>query len=170
MDSKGNLYEEVGNGQLQDMEKGTITNASEVSDLVKLTQEEALTAKQASIADRLKMYEEKLGDEALVAPLTRQEREAMNTLSEAAYGKRLQWQKMLRKGEFKPETAQTSNGEALQVRRLHHFTVNEIRVTMQKILREREEAAAKAATERAAKEATQQAAELEKSNEQSPTP
>lgn len=114
--------------------------------------------------------EETTTQEPLLEPLTRKEREEMHALSTAAYGKRLQWQKMLRKGEYKPESTYTSNGDALQVRRLHHFTVNEIRVTMQKVLKEREEAANKAAAERAEKEKAQQAAELEKSNEQSPTP
>lgn len=105
--------------------------------------------------------------EALTEPLTRKEREEMNELSTQAYGKRLQWQKMLRKGELRPETAQTSGGDSIAVRRLHHFTVNEIKLTMQKILVERAEAAAKAEAERIEKEKAQQAKELEVSNEQS---
>lgn len=108
--------------------------------------------------------EETLVTEALMEPLTRKEREEMNTLSTQAYGKRLHWQKMLRKGELRPETAQTSGGESIAVRRLHHFTVNEIKLTMQKILTERAEAAAKAETERLEREKVQQAKELEIAN------
>jgi len=77
---------------------------------------------------------------ALEAPLTREEREHLNTLSEEVYGKRLKWQKIMRKGQLKPSTELNGNGNPISVMRMHHFTLNEIYRTMKQILVEREEA------------------------------
>jgi len=167
MDNRGNLYEREENSQLlRDLEKeGVIKNVSEVDGLVPLTPDEAALAKTQSVEDRLEVYRKKLGTllddgEVLTEPLTREEREAMNALSTEVYGKKLAWQKMLRKGEYRPTTIQTSHGDALPIKQLHRFTVNEIRLTMKKILAEREEAAKVAEAKRAEERAKQQAAEL----------
>jgi len=172
MDSRGNLYEES-SGILKDMEKqGVIKNVSEVPDLVPLTDKEAGDAKNMSTEERLKLYEQKLAElqeETLTEPLTRAEREMMNALSLQAYGKRLEWQKMLRKGELRPETIQTSSGDGIAGKRLHYFTVDQIRLTMKKILADREEAARKSEAERLEREKAQQAKEKELENEQSKT-
>lgn len=73
----------------------------------------------------------------LLEPLTRQEREEMKELSNRAYGKSGQWQKMLRKGELRPGTWRASSGQLMEGKILHHFTVNEIKKTMEKIVADR---------------------------------
>lgn len=75
--------------------------------------------------------------EAPTAPLTRKEREAMNKLSMDAYGRRLHWQKMLRKGEYRQEAAMTKNGNPISVKRLHYFTMKEVYDTMNKVIADR---------------------------------
>lgn len=77
-------------------------------------------------------------------PLTRKEREELSELSLQLYGKRLQWQKMLRKGQLKPSVEVDNSGKAVSVMRMHHFTVNEIYKTMQQILIDRDKAAEEA--------------------------
>lgn len=93
--------------------------------------------------------------DALVAPLTRNEREDMNALSTEAYGKRLEWQKLLRKGELRPGRIVPNSGKGfLDIKRLHHFTVNEVKLKMEKILTdcaEAREAAQRAKAEAGAK-------------------
>ena len=100
-----------------------------------------------------------MNNETIVEPLTRNEREDLKKLSQEAYGKPLQWQKLLKKGEMRPEVIQTSSGNSIQAKRLHYFTLNEIKLTMKKILVDREEAAKKAEAERSEKRQAQQDAE-----------
>lgn len=101
-----------------------------------------------------------LSQNILTEPLTRNEREEMQKLSTDAYGKPSVWQKMLRKGELRPAKTYTSAGDPIDVKRLHHFTVNEIKLTMQKIVTDREEAAKVAAAKREEERKAQQEAEL----------
>lgn len=89
--------------------------------------------------------------EKYIEPLMREEREELNELSLKAYGKRLEWQKVLRRGELKPEVTQTANGDSVTIKRLHHLTVNDVALKMEKILTDREEQAKKAAEEAANK-------------------
>ena len=89
-------------------------------------------------------------DEAPVAPLTRQEREGMHELSIKAYGKRLAWQKMLRKGELREAVDTTQNGDPIKLKKLHHFTMKEIYDNMNKIITDNAIAAALAAAKKLA--------------------
>jgi hypothetical protein len=75
-----------------------------------------------------------------LASLSREERESLNALSLEVYGKRLQWQKMMQKGQLKPTVSTDSSGKAISVMRMHHFTVEEIHKTMSQILTDRESA------------------------------
>lgn len=86
--------------------------------------------------------------EAPTLPLTRQEREELNALSTEAYGKRLQWQKMLNKGEYRPVITTTKNGDPMAVNRLHHFTLQEIYDNMVKVIGDRKAEALKVAAEK----------------------
>jgi hypothetical protein len=102
-------------------------------------------------------------DQAPVAPLTRQEREGMNKLSTEAYGKRLQWQKMLRKGELRDAADMTQNGDPIKVKKLHHFTLREIFNNMNKIVTDNAIAAATAAAKALAdKQAKEKESEVSK--------
>ncbi len=98
------------------------------------------------------MSEHKHNAETPVLPLTRQEREAMNKLSADAYGKRLQWQKMLRKGELREAADMTKNGDPIKVKKLHHFTLSEIFNNMKMIIENNAASAAKALADKKAKE------------------
>lgn len=69
--------------------------------------------------------------------LTRKERDVLGDLSMEVYGRRLAWQKMLRKGEYRPDTDVDGSGNAIMVQRLHHFTLTEIYNNMEKIINER---------------------------------
>jgi hypothetical protein len=71
------------------------------------------------------------------SPPTRNQREKLNALSEAAYGQRLKWQKIMRKGQLKPSVDVNSNGNPISVMRMHHFTLEEIYKTMSQILEDR---------------------------------
>lgn len=98
------------------------------------------------------MSEHKHNHEAPVAPLTRAEREAMHELSIKAYGKRMAWQKMLRKGELREAADMTKNGDPIKVKKLHHFTLKEIFDNMHEIITANAAAAAKALADKKAKE------------------
>ena len=91
-------------------------------------------------------------EDALMAPLTRKERDLMDDLSVQAYGRKKQWRKMLSKGEFRKEDSVTGNGKSISVMRLHHFTLQEIHNTMVEILKKNEDAR-KAAEAKAAEPA-----------------
>ena len=80
-------------------------------------------------------------------PLSKQEREELNALSVQAYGKHTRWQQLLRNGEYKVVTDVTRNGDPIQVKRLQHFTLNQIFSTMKKIVADNETAIAKAKEE-----------------------
>lgn len=103
--------------------------------------------------------------EKYIEPLMREEREELNALSLKVYGRRLEWQSVLRKGELRPETAQTANGETITIKRLHHLTVNDVALKMEKILTEREEQAKKAAEEAALKAQGENNGEEQKTGE-----
>lgn len=68
-----------------------------------------------------------------------------------ALGGRLEWQRKVRKGEYRPETSQTAAGDAIQVKRWYPISVDEMAVRMEKILTDRENEAKKAAEEAALK-------------------
>ena len=101
-----------------------------------------------------------------VEPLTRAEREELNELSLKAYGRKLAWQKMVRKGELKEETAMTSGGQPIKVKRLHQISVDEAVKRMQNVLKEREEQAKKAAEEAAAQAKGEENGESKETSEE----
>lgn len=185
MDSRGNLYEEIGSEMLKNLETEGVIKKASVEGLVPLMPSEAESAKSMLLAERLAFYNKKIAETVLITPeqlegktmeeklqiddlsqtiltepLTRNEREEMKKLSLDAYGKQGAWQKMLNKGELRPGTAYTNAGDQVNVKKLHHFTVNEIKLTMQKVITEREEAAKVAAAKRENERQAQQEAEL----------
>ena len=94
--------------------------------------------------------------EAPTLPLTRTERQGMDQLSIEAYGKRLEWQKKLNRGEKRPEVGTTAAGDPISLKRLHYFTLQEIYDNMVKIIAENKAAAEKARAEAAAKVTTKE--------------
>lgn len=81
--------------------------------------------------------------------MTRQERMELCELSLQVYGRRYAWQKMLRKGELVEEKAVSNNGNPLTIKRLKHLTLEDVLARMEKVIADKQEAAAKAAEEAA---------------------
>ena len=80
-------------------------------------------------------------------PLTKADRATFNELSVKAYGKYTRWQQLMRKGEYEVVTAVTNNGDPIQIKRLKHFTLDQIFSTMKKIINDQEAALVKAKLE-----------------------
>ncbi len=85
--------------------------------------------------------------------ITRKEREELKELSRKVYGKTSKWSTLLRKGELVPKI---DHATGLTVKYQKHFTLEEVRSNMEKILSDIKETQDKAAEKRLADQAKEE--------------
>lgn len=79
--------------------------------------------------------------------MTRDEINTLCDLSLQVYGRKYEWQKMIKKGEMVETEHMSARGTPLKIKTIKHLTVNDVLDKMLKLVNDKKEAATKAAEE-----------------------